>query len=278
MFKQKLKLWLLVLGLGMGNVCAQSQDTVVPFSTLFHQIGTHTLQSLSYNYGLNAAVGVAGTYALVHSGLDWKWHQLAQEHKALVIVGMPSVLLGGIIPLTVPAGMYIYGRNKRNYETQITGLALGQAALLGFGISSSIKAFTGRRPPEILRRRGESDAMVENEDFSKDLKFGFWRRGAFVGWPSGHTMTAFAMGSTLLHLYPESNAIKYSALAYAGIIGLGISVNIHWFSDFFAGALTGYAIGAVVGKSFKQLLDSPSQSSRWHWVVSPQSAQISYDF
>ena len=40
------------------------------------------------------------------------------------------------------------------------------------------------------------------------------------------------------------------SIAYALNIGLGVSMTIHWFSDFLAGAIIGTAIGTVVGKSF----------------------------
>ena len=33
-------------------------------------------------------------------------------------------------------------------------------------------------------------------------------------------------------------------------IGLGVSMTIHWFSDFAAGAILGTIIGLVVGRSF----------------------------
>jgi hypothetical protein len=40
------------------------------------------------------------------------------------------------------------------------------------------------------------------------------------------------------------------ALLYAFYIGLGVSVTIHWFSEFVAGAIIGSVIGTVVGRSF----------------------------
>jgi membrane-associated phospholipid phosphatase len=33
-------------------------------------------------------------------------------------------------------------------------------------------------------------------------------------------------------------------------VGMGVSIRIHWFSEFLAGAIIGSVIGAVVGKSF----------------------------
>jgi len=40
------------------------------------------------------------------------------------------------------------------------------------------------------------------------------------------------------------------AILYAFYVGIGVSLTIHWFSDFAAGAIIGSVIGAVVGKSF----------------------------
>jgi hypothetical protein len=40
------------------------------------------------------------------------------------------------------------------------------------------------------------------------------------------------------------------AILYAFYIGLGVSMTIHWYSDFVAGAIIGSVVGMVVGKSF----------------------------
>ena len=58
------------------------------------------------------------------------------------------------------------------------------------------------------------------------------------------------MAVTLFQLFPKQRWLGYVAIAYALYIGLGVSMTIHWFSDFLAGAIIGSAIGAVVGKSF----------------------------
>jgi len=58
------------------------------------------------------------------------------------------------------------------------------------------------------------------------------------------------MALTLWTLYPRSALVRSLALIYAFYIGLGVSINIHWFSDFVAGAIVGSLIGCVVGKSF----------------------------
>jgi membrane-associated phospholipid phosphatase len=50
------------------------------------------------------------------------------------------------------------------------------------------------------------------------------------------------------------------AILYAFYVGMGVSMTIHWFSDFVAGAIIGSVIGAVVGKSFR----SDSLVSHFH--------------
>ena len=39
-------------------------------------------------------------------------------------------------------------------------------------------------------------------------------------------------------------------MAYAFCVGIGVSMTIHWFSDFSAGAIIGTVIDVVVGKCF----------------------------
>ncbi|MDR0599731.1 MAG: phosphatase PAP2 family protein [Treponema sp.] len=221
----------------------------VPFSTLFYKLGTNTLNSFTYGYGVPYLLAGLGTYYFVHSGLDWEWSTIAVEHKALAFSGTPFGALGFILPAAMPLGLYLYGRSGQRADLQITGLALGQAAILGVVISSSIKAFTGRRDPGIINNERDS------ADFSGDFAFGFMERGVFSGWPSSHTAVIFAMAVTLAELYPKNTGLKIAAYSYAALTGIGMSLFAHWASDAVAGALVGYAIGKSVGKSYRELLD-----------------------
>jgi membrane-associated phospholipid phosphatase len=244
----------------------------VPFKTVFHKVGNAAISPFTYNYGLNFMAASAGTYALVATNVDWKWNRLGYNHKAFAYSGMPSVAIGGLVPISIPLGLYIYGRNKHNTELQITGLALGQAALLGMSISSCIKVFTGRMPPGIL------DKKPEKSDYSREFGFGFLRRGAFDGWPSGHTMTAFAMATTLIELYPNNTAIRIGGLVYASTVGIGVSMNIHWLSDAFSGALLGYAIGKTVGRNFKSIMGGKQKLQSLNIYPSPNGLLVVYAF
>ena len=62
------------------------------------------------------------------------------------------------------------------------------------------------------------------------------------------------MSACLITLFPKEKKLVFATLVYALYIGLGVSVTIHWLSEFVAGAIIGGVIGAVVGSSFKTKL------------------------
>lgn len=241
------------------------EDKRVPFSLMFDNIGCNLLHNFTHNYGLNYAVGTLATYGMIKSGIDWKWNKYANENDWLRYVGMPSGLVGFALPVAMPLALYFGSDSK---ETQITGLALGQSALLAFGVSSGIKAFTGRHAPDI----GGKDRPAE--DFSGDFKFGFFRRGVWDGWPSSHTMVAFSMAATLAELYPNSTAVAVAAYSYATFVGVGMSFMAHWGSDVVAGMLMGIALGKTVGKSFYALKSEKKERSNLSFYFVPNGVGL----
>lgn len=266
----------LVLLVSIGVIAhAQSDITEsksVPLSSLFYNLDRHVVGTFTHNYGINHLLAVSATYGIVQSGLDWKLHTLARKNRAIAYAGFSSVIVGGLTPFAVPLGMYLSGRSQSNHDLQLAGIALGQAALISLIVSSSYKTISGRRPPEILE---ESSTEY---DFSKDFKFGFMNRGVFDGWPSGHTMAAFAMATTLIELYPKNESLKFYALLYASLVGMGVSVNIHWFSDAVAGALIGYSIGKTVGRGFRKLRNQSEEDAPYNITITPGGITISYRF
>jgi membrane-associated phospholipid phosphatase len=249
-----------------------SDTTSIPFFALFYKVDKNLLASFAQEYGLIHIVSVAGTYGIIKSDLDWKWFRFSVENKAISNSGFVSVALGGLVPLAVPLGCYWWGKSQDDTRLQITGLALGQSVLISIAISSIYKALTARRPPD------ESNALSTDPNYSDDFKFGFLNRGAFEGWPSSHTMNAFAMAATMIELYPDNTPIAIISLTYASIVGLGVSTNIHWFSDAFAGALIGYSIGSVVGREFSGLIDKKASESALKFYFTPTRVGIAYTF
>ncbi len=190
------------------------------------------------------ALAIILTYLLVVSGFDWFYFTHTQI-PAIQSVAFVAVALGGLLPILLPPPLYIVGKIRKQNFLQVLSLALLQAAVIGSIISSAYKAFTGRIQP---------DRLNTVLDISHNFQFGFFNHGIFWGWPSSHTTIAFAMAVTLIYLFPKHKSVFYGALFYAFYIGLGISVNIHWFSEFVAGALIGTAIGISVGKSYSNII------------------------
>lgn len=181
------------------------------------------------------------TAALVLSGFDWQYFAATRD-PIFRSLAWPAIRMGTRLPILLPIALLIIGVIGRSDWFRRTGLALVQAVLLGSFISSAYKAFTGRVHP--LHEVGE--------DISRDFRFGFWRGGVFWGWPSSHTTIAFAMAVTIYVLLPKQRWAGWIAIAYALYVGFAVSVTIHWFSDFVAGAIIGTVIGSVVGRSFRQ--------------------------
>ena len=184
-------------------------------------------------------IAILLTFILVTSGFDWRWF-LATRNPALRSWMFSAVGLGALLPLALPLFLLTVGFIIENARTILAGWAVGQAALLGSLVSSAYKAVTGRAHP----------SHSVGTDISHVFHFGFLRGGVFWGWPSSHATIAFAMAVTVFTLCPKQRWLGFVAILYAFYVGIGVSLTIHWFSDFVAGAIIGSVIGAVVGKSF----------------------------
>jgi len=176
----------------------------------------------------------------VLSGFDWFYYNATRSPRFQVWM-FPAVPIGGLMPVALPLALLVGGWLSKNLPLRLTGWATGQAALIGSLISSAYKSITGRAHP--LHNPGT--------DISRVFHFGFLRGGVFWGWPSSHTTIALAVAATIYKLFPQQKWLGILAFTYALYIGTGVSITIHWFSDFAAGAIIGTVIGIVVGKSYQ---------------------------
>ena len=179
------------------------------------------------------------TCILVTSGFDWHFF-ISTRDPALRSLMFPAVRIGGLLPIVLPITLIALGSLARDARARLVGWAIGQAELIGALIAAAYKAITGRAHP----------THGIGADLTHVFRFGILRGGVFWGWPSSHTTIAFAMALTVFTLFPKQKWMGYLAIAYAIYIGVGVSITIHWFSDFVAGAIFGSLIGVVVGKSF----------------------------
>jgi len=188
-------------------------------------------------------IAITLTYILVRSGFDW-WYFEATRSSTLLLLTLPAAVIGFFVPIILPVALYIFGEFWRDVKIKNSGSAVAQAGIIAWLVSSTYKAFTGRIQPEFITH-------TSTLDISREFNFGFFQHGIFWGWPSSHTAVAFAGTVALVLLYPHKKIMRSLALLYAIYIGLAVSVSIHWFSDFVAGAIIGTVVGYIVAKSFK---------------------------
>jgi membrane-associated phospholipid phosphatase len=183
-------------------------------------------------------VAIISTFILVRSGFDWRYFQATAGLRRWMY---PAAFIGFMVPIYLPLAMLAAGGILKNTRCWLAALAVAQAEIIGLVVSSAYKAVTGRAHP----------LFNGTEDITRQFHFGFLRGGMFWGWPSSHTTIAFAMAITVFRLFPKQRWFGVLAIAYATYIGLGISMTIHWCSDFIAGAIIGTLIGVIVAKGFR---------------------------
>ncbi len=180
------------------------------------------------------------TYILVVTNFDW-YYFIHTRYILLNYAFFPSIILGGILPIILPIYLIIRGHLEKKESTIHLGWLLGQAAIIGSIISSIYKTFTGRLQPNLYD-------ITHN--ISHAFNFGFLEHGIFWGWPSSHTTVAFAMAFSLIYLFSKNKIVRIFSILYAFYIGIGVSLSIHWFSDFVAGAIIGTIIGITTTKIY----------------------------
>jgi membrane-associated phospholipid phosphatase len=217
----------------------------------FHDIGRNVLHSVSYNYGLNLVGAGLGTWAFIETGLDWKWRNIAYNRTWLLNCGRPGLYMGYILPPAAPIITYTVGALIENEKLQVTALALAQSLMLTLAIQTPLKMITGRALPGIVTELDHTRSSRQ-DDFSGE--FDWFNKNFVGGWPSAHTANAFAAAATISEIYKSNKWLNIGMYSYAALIGIGVTLDVHWASEAFAGALIGYAIGKTVGKSFNKML------------------------
>ena len=135
--------------------------------------------------------------------------------------------------LITPASFYLVGLLDKDPYTRKTGLlaaeALGDVTIL----EEVMKGVTRRlRPSDIPPYGNFSDTFfrANSDPFSSSF-------------PSGHTISAFAVATVIAHRYRSHRWVPFVAFGAAGVIGFSrITLQAHFPSDVFLGAALGYAV------------------------------------
>jgi len=142
----------------------------------------------------------------------------------------------GGVDLAIAEGMRVFGNDK----AKEAGAAAIRAVLNAGANVQVLKTLFGRGNPE----------------------GGFGQPAEFTGprlepghdsFPSGHTASAVALATVLANYYPQH---KFEYYALAGLTGIStVARHVHWWSDVYAGVLTGRASGLEALRRQPNLLD-----------------------
>jgi membrane-associated phospholipid phosphatase len=159
---------------------------------------------------------------------------------------------GFYVPAAVAVGGIGLGLAIKEPEVTRTGVRVATSVLVASGIGRVIKRSVGRARPS------EADDQYTFDPFSD-----------YTSFPSGHTLTAFALSTTLADAIDNTWADVglYSLAAGTGVAR--VIQNHHWASDVVGGALLGLTVAKFVdGKWSLFGLESPE------FLTGPQGAGL----
>ena len=222
------------------SVTVDSAQKLSPFGHLGHNM---LLSAFGWPLGFHM-LGGALTYKFSMENNDLMVARFAARQDQLTygIAFTPGMMMGTFFPILVPGYMYFISDNR---ALNNTGAVAVQATAVAFLYNNILKAISAREHP---------DAELNSGERSRDFKWGFFRRGVFYGWPSGHSMTNAAMAMSIASYNRDKPLVVAGCALYAGYIAtsmvLGAKGEAHWFSDAIAGTLMGASIGWYIGSVF----------------------------
>ncbi len=222
-----------------------------PTRDFFHTLPGNILRSFRGRNLLWHILAIGATAGIVVSDFDWTYFEATRPFAGILF---PAVILGWLAPLIFPILAYLAGSVFKDRRVVCGAFATAQAALIGLLVSSFYKALTGRPGPW-------HSALVLI-DSSREFHFGFLKGGIYQGWPSSHTTVAFAMTAAIWTFFPGGKLMRGVAFLYALYVGVGVSMTIHSFSDFVAGAIIGAVIGILSGTPSRIIWPLRSDASR----------------
>lgn len=196
------------------------------------------------------ASAVAATAAMSPSGADHSIRVAVQEHARVPAWGDAAYYGGYVLPVLLPASLYVAGLVADDHALAGAGSAAIQALAFTEAVTVVLKVGTGR-PFPLHGGDPNAEARLHHPEYAREFApFGFAGRYA---WPSGHTAAAMSIAASLTAYSDEPWLVGSIAYPVAAAIGFGmLTGDHHWASDIVAGALLGQGIGWSVGKSFAE--------------------------
>lgn len=138
----------------------------------------------------------------------------------------------------VPLATYIVGRVRKDSLASQTALLAGEAVVDSQILAIGMKVASRRLRPSDIPSSGD----FGHTWFKSNQSFG--TKSSF---PSGHTLTAFSIATVFAERYRRHRWVPWVAYGAASLVGFSrLTLQSHFPSDIFAGAVLGYSISHFV--------------------------------
>jgi membrane-associated phospholipid phosphatase len=193
------------------------------------------------NRDVFALIAVAGgtTFLIAgDEGIRDGLQAYAAKHAWVGDVSPVVTQLGGVGGFAVAGAFFGAGLLFRDEKARDTGYLAGSAILQAMLVDNFLKVLTGRQRPYV----------ADGEDHWGGPAAFFKGSGEDnASFPSGHSAAAFALATVVSMQYGRRAWVPVVAYSLAAGVGLSrMSLDRHWASDVFVGAVVGHLIGRLV--------------------------------
>lgn len=231
---------LLLVSIGQ-NVAAQTVgETAKGFFAREKLIWTSPMRMDKKQWGWLALAG-AGTAGLIAA--DTKISRSLPNSTGQLDFGRRTSRIGSSYGLlAISGGLFAAGALGKDTKLRRTGLASGESAVHSFVVTYILKLASTRERPFTGSGRGH---FFSGFDQAKKGDNSF---------PSGHSMGAWAVASTISHQCRDKKYVPFLAYGMAGMVSAArVAAERHHVSDVAVGAGLGYLIGKFVSSKYDEM-------------------------
>ncbi len=228
---------MLLSSMGRGMRAQTVGETAQGFFAREKLIWTSPMRMDRKQWGWLALAG-AGTAGLI--SVDKKIARGLPNSAGQVDFGRRFSRIGGSYGLLgISGGLFVAGAIGRDTKLRQVGLASGEAAVHSFVVTFALKMAATRERPFLGSGRGQFLSG-----------FGHVKKGD-NSFPSGHSMGAWAVASTIHHQYRDKKYVPWLVYGLAGGVSAArVAAERHYVSDVVVGAGLGYLIGRFVSSQY----------------------------
>lgn len=155
----------------------------------------------------------------------------------------PVITQMGSLGAAATAGLFLgAGFILKDQRARDTGYLAACAMAQTFFVVNVFKGLSGRQRPFAA---GGEDHWAGPAGFFKSYDADY--NGLYDSFPSGHTATAFSVATVVALQYRHRPWVPILAYTIAAGVGLSrVTMDLHWMSDVFVGAVVGHLVARLV--------------------------------